>query len=79
MKHPGTRNTTSYGADSNGFAKYYSPEHSIDDIILYLRYFDYPKRYKSIAEVITTMKQNRYFEEKFEVYLNGVKAFNQIL
>ena len=79
MKLAKVRKTTAIGADSNGNALYKSKFDSIVDFLLYLDYFNYPKNLESPELLVQFMKSKGYFEEDFNVYLNGVKAFNVIL
>lgn len=79
MKHPGRRNSTSYGRDANGFAQYFNKNASIQDLILYLKEFDYPRDLNTPGELVKYMKSKGYFEEDLNVYTNGVKGYYEII
>lgn len=74
MKLAAIRPNTQAGAGGSGFAKYNSVEDSIEDIILYLKWFKYPKDFAFPDEMVGYMKMKGYFEEPYSYYLNGVKS-----
>ena len=62
MKMPKIRDTTAVSETASGFAKFSSLESSIDDLILYLEYFDYPKSFANLYNQARFMRQKGYFE-----------------
>lgn len=73
MKQPQVRKTLSTGATPSGFASFNSRESSIDDLILYLQYFNYPKDFVTLSSQIKYMKSKGYFEEGMNSYLTLAK------
>lgn len=74
MKQPNKRATTSAGPTKSGFASFRSIEDSIQDLLLYLDDFNYPKDTTGLLAFIGEMKDNGYFEERFDTYYDGVKS-----
>lgn len=75
MKMPVKRETTAVAAvPTKGFASYPSRVAGADDIVLYMREFNYPQHFDSVEALVTFMKQKGYFEEPFGYYLDGVKS-----
>jgi hypothetical protein len=72
MKQPLSRPTLSVGATSSGFASFNNDQQSIDDLLLYLNEFNYPKDFLSLDDFIAFMKTKRYFEDRYENYYNSV-------
>lgn len=75
-KRPSTRDgvfkTTDAGNVRN-FSAYASPTESVNDLILYLKYFNYPTEVNSISDLTALMKKNGYFEQDLATYTAGVK------
>jgi hypothetical protein len=67
-------NTQDYSVPPRGFAGYSSLERSANDIVLYMREFNYPFHFDSVETQVEFMKSKGYFEEPLEFYLNGVKS-----
>lgn len=74
MRYPLIRDTTSYGSTPSGFAKYYTTEDSIKDLILYMQEFNYPKRFNSFYDQISFMKDKGYYGESLDYYYSGAKT-----
>ena len=77
MKQPKKRLTTSIGEypTSEGmFALYPNKIDSVDDLILYMQEFSYPKNLNSAEKLVKFMKQKGYFETPEKIYLEGVKS-----
>ncbi len=74
MKVANKRPRDQAGASPSGFASYDSWAQSIRDQLLYLKYFNYPKDFESLQDLVAFMKSKGYFEEPLSVYLSGVKT-----
>ena len=74
MKHPSVRKTTSQGVGPSGFAKYETVDKGVEDIVLYMNWFNYPKDFATVQEMIGFMKMKGYFEEPLTYYLAGVES-----
>lgn len=75
MKMPQRRETTATASvPPKGFASYPSRSAGVDDIVLYMREFNYPQHFDSVEALVTFMKSKGYFEEPFGYYLDGVKS-----
>jgi uncharacterized FlgJ-related protein len=76
MKFPRKRETTAaYAIPPNDFAHYNSQADSVDDLLLYLREWNYPSDFSSIDSLIEFMKSKGYFEEPLTYYLTGVQTY----
>lgn len=69
MKQPEVRETTSTGPSPSGFASFNTREASIQDLIMYMEYFSYPKDFATLSAQIKYMKTKGYFEEDMNTYL----------
>lgn len=75
MKHPQRRETRSTGRTGSGFATFDSLTDSVDDLVLYMREFNYPLDFDSVEALVSFMKQKGYFEEPLSYYLPGVQVY----
>lgn len=75
MKFPQKRDTTATASvPPKGFASYPSRVSGVDDILHYMREFNYPTHFASVEALVSFMKSKGYFEEPYDYYLNGVKS-----
>lgn len=78
MKGVSKRPTTQIGVDKQGFGIYRNFQDAVDDFILYLQDWKYPKDQSSIS-MVTMMKDKGYYEDSFQNYWNGVqRALKQL-
>jgi len=73
MKQPKNRETTSTGPDKKGFAQYRNFDDALQDMILYLNDFGYPRDLTPF-QLVKMMQENGYFTDSFTNYWEGVKA-----
>lgn len=77
MSQPMQRNTLSLGGVTlNGrtWASFSNDTQSVEDLVLYMKNFSYPKDFDNIESMVSFMKGVGYFEESLNVYLAGVKS-----
>lgn len=78
MKLPKIRPTTAIG-EFAGHARYFDRKASVDDLILYMDYFDYPKSFSSLSGQVRYMKEKGYFGDSYENYYNACnRIWNQL-
>ena len=84
MKQPRIRNTTSLGETeqeydtgrSRGkFASFSSRESAIDDLVLYMQEFNYPRDFPNLFDHLAFMKSKGYYGVSFDTYLARVRNF----
>lgn len=80
MGVPGQRDSTRSGefalkgkdGKTRYFSTYESTQQGINDMLLYLHHFKYPKDTTGVNQWVTIMKSKGYFEEPYNEYLTGV-------
>lgn len=75
MKQPQKRSTTSKGPSPTGWASYASWEKCAEDLVLYLKEFNYPNNFSSMEDQLVFMKEKGYYEESFQKYYDLVTAW----
>ena len=79
MGFPSIRKKTGYdsGVKIAGYpiSGYETVKDSIEDFVLYMEHFNFPGNLATVEDFTREMKNNGYFEDTYENYLNGVKRF----
>jgi len=68
MMQPVRRPTTSIGSSPSGFASFSSQTKSVEDLVKYLEWFNYPKSFGSMFEMVKFMKNKGYFTISSNAY-----------
>lgn len=79
MKQPYKRATLSIGPakiteNGNPFASFANDTDSVNDLVLYMKEFNYPLHFDSVDALVAFMKSKGYFADTIERYLKSVKA-----
>lgn len=76
MKQPRKRDTTSLGPTPSGFASYANLRAAADDLVLYLREFNYPSDFQTLDDQLIFMQSVGYFgDETLDSYRGKVVAW----
>lgn len=76
MKQPSKRLTTSIGtqqASEGTFAKFATKDSAVEDQILYMEEFNYPKNLNTASALVNFMKSKGYFGAAKSLYLAAVE------
>lgn len=81
MKDAKVRQTTNRtDKDDSDYAEYRSAADSVRDLALWLDAVNFPRYADSPSDVVTEMKNRRYFEAPYSKYLEGVeRALNRVV
>lgn len=65
--------------ESNGYAVYKDWQQCLEDLYLYLKYVNFPKKVDSVSQFTFELKKRSYFSASLDQYQKGVQFyFNQI-
>lgn len=79
MKNANKRKQLGSKVDGEQYRVYGSPAQSIEDLLLYFDYVNFPTEVDSVQEYVQELKNRSYFEDSIQNYFNGVNRNYQML